>query len=88
MHKDVIRDLARALSIPVICNGGSGEIRTYEDMERYQDETGTDSVMVARAAQWNPSVFRLVEIVNSKFLKKGNFFVVDSYSEKEINIVT
>lgn len=60
VHKDVIREVARTLNIPVICNGGSGEIKTYQDMERYQNETETDSVMVARAAQWNPSVFRWV----------------------------
>ena len=60
VHKDVIRRIAEELSIPVICNGGSGDIKSYQDMERYQEETGTDSVMVARAAQWNPSVFRFV----------------------------
>ena len=60
MHKDVIRRVAEELSIPVICNGGSADIKNYQDMERYQQETGTDSVMVARAAQWNPSVFRFV----------------------------
>lgn len=58
VHKDVIRRVAEELSIPVICNGGSTDIKNYQDMERYQEETGTDSVMVARAAQWNPSVFR------------------------------
>ncbi len=60
VHKDVIRRVAEELSIPVICNGGSADIKNYQDMERYQQETGTDSVMVARAAQWNPSVFRFV----------------------------
>ena len=60
VHKDIIRRVAEELSIPVICNGGSADIKNYQDMERYQEETGTDSVMVARAAQWNPSVFRFV----------------------------
>ena len=58
VHKDVIREVAKALSIPVIANGGSLEINSYEDIEQYRLETGCDAVMVARAAQWNFSVFR------------------------------
>lgn len=60
VHKDIIHRVAKELNISVISNGGSADIINYEDMDRFQEETGTDSVMVARAAQWNPSVFRCV----------------------------
>lgn len=39
-------------------SGGSKDIDTYEDIQRFQKSTGAASVMVARAAQWNSSVFR------------------------------
>ena len=50
-------------TIPVIANGGSSNNRnsernTYEGMTEFWKETGASSVMIARAAEWNPSVFR------------------------------
>ena len=44
-------------------SGGSGNIHSYQDMMRFKEETGCASVMVARAAQNNPSVFRSVVMV-------------------------
>ncbi|XP_065827331.1 tRNA-dihydrouridine(20) synthase [NAD(P)+]-like isoform X2 [Oscarella lobularis] len=59
VHTDFIKAVAQSVSIPVIANGGSGDwIKTYEDIEKYKIETGTASVMIARAAEWNPSIFR------------------------------
>lgn len=55
---DVIRKVAEAVSIPVIANGVSSLVKTFEDIEKYRLETGCSSVMLARAAQWNPSIFR------------------------------
>ncbi|CAJ0596296.1 unnamed protein product [Cylicocyclus nassatus] len=55
---DEIREVARTVSIPVIANGGSGEIKSYEDILDFRKETGTSSVMVARQALSCPSVFR------------------------------
>lgn len=42
----------------MIPSGGSKEIDTYEDILRFRKATGASSVMIARAAQWNSSVFR------------------------------
>ncbi|XP_063588165.1 tRNA-dihydrouridine(20) synthase [NAD(P)+]-like [Penaeus indicus] len=57
-HNDQIREIAKALSIPVIANGGSKEISCYEDIEKFRQETGAASVMIARAAMWNCSILR------------------------------
>ncbi|KAK6726412.1 hypothetical protein RB195_004622 [Necator americanus] len=53
-----IREIARTVSIPVIANGGSGEISCYEDILKFRDETGASSVMIARKALSCPSLFR------------------------------
>ncbi|KAK3700359.1 hypothetical protein QZH41_009773 [Actinostola sp. cb2023] len=58
VHNDVLGAIADALSIPVIANGGSLDITTFEEMKNYRQQTRCSSVMVARAAQWNFSVFR------------------------------
>ncbi|XP_078607948.1 tRNA-dihydrouridine(20) synthase [NAD(P)+]-like [Branchiostoma floridae x Branchiostoma japonicum] len=58
VHADVIKAITQAVSIPVIANGGSGVINRYEDLQRFREDTGASSVMVARAAQWNFSIFR------------------------------
>lgn len=57
-HCDYIREIRKNINIPVIANGGSLNIDKYEDIEQFKSETGCSSVMLARAAQWNPSVFR------------------------------
>ncbi|KHJ84776.1 dihydrouridine synthase, partial [Oesophagostomum dentatum] len=55
---DEIREIARTVSIPVIANGGSGEISSYEDILKFRTDTGTSSVMLARKALSCPSIFR------------------------------
>jgi len=57
-HYDYVRAISAALSIPVIANGGSLEIASYADLDRIRAECGAASIMVARAAQWDPSIFR------------------------------
>ncbi len=42
----------------MFCSGGSKEVHNYEDLWAFAAECGASSVMLARAAQWNPSVFR------------------------------
>ncbi|CAL8092722.1 unnamed protein product [Orchesella dallaii] len=57
-RNQTIREVAATLEIPVIANGGSKEVTKYEDIARFRDTTGCSSVMLARAAEWNPSIFR------------------------------
>ncbi|KAK9097054.1 hypothetical protein Sjap_022551 [Stephania japonica] len=49
-----IADVVAALSIPVIANG---DVLEYEDFQRIKVATGASSVMVARGALWNASIF-------------------------------
>lgn len=53
-----IARVANALDIPVIANGGSQSITRRHDILRFAQRCSTTSVMVARAAEWNCSVFR------------------------------
>lgn len=57
-HPDIIKAVAEAIEIPVIANGGSKEILKYSDILKFKKECGVSSVMLARAAQWNVSIFR------------------------------
>ncbi|XP_017491960.1 PREDICTED: uncharacterized protein LOC108380103, partial [Rhagoletis zephyria] len=57
-HPEFIREIAKAVDIPVIANGGSREIQKYKDILSFRDLCGATSVMVARAAQLNVSIFR------------------------------
>ncbi|XP_054809434.1 uncharacterized protein LOC129311270 isoform X2 [Prosopis cineraria] len=49
-----IADVVSALSIPVIANG---DVFEYNDFQRIKSATGASSMMVARGALWNASVF-------------------------------
>ena len=51
----VIRAVKRAVKVPVF---GNGDVRCGADAVRMLEETGCDAVIVARAAQGNPWVFR------------------------------
>ncbi|XP_035769364.1 tRNA-dihydrouridine(20) synthase [NAD(P)+]-like [Neolamprologus brichardi] len=59
VHCDYIQAVAQAVSIPVIANGGSlDHVKTNADIEEFRRATGASSVMLARAAMWNASLFR------------------------------
>ncbi|XP_031253726.1 tRNA-dihydrouridine(20) synthase [NAD(P)+]-like isoform X1 [Pistacia vera] len=49
-----IADVVSALSIPVIANG---DVFEHDDFQRIKSATGASSVMVARGALWNASMF-------------------------------
>ena len=51
----IIRDVKRAVSVPVF---GNGDVRGGADALRMLDETGCDAVIVGRAAQGNPWIVR------------------------------
>ena len=52
---DIIKEVKDAINIPLV---GNGDIRTPEDAKRMMDETGCDAVLIARAAQGNPWIFK------------------------------
>ncbi|XP_077743902.1 tRNA-dihydrouridine(20) synthase [NAD(P)+]-like isoform X4 [Canis aureus] len=72
---EAIKAIAETVSIPVIANGGSHDhIQKYLDIEDFRQATAASSVMVARAAMWNPSIFlkeglRPLEEVMQKYIR-------------------
>ena len=53
----IIKDVKKAVSIPVI---GNGDIKSYADAKRMIEETSCDGVMIGRAAFGNPWVLKEV----------------------------
>ncbi|MCO7224671.1 tRNA dihydrouridine synthase DusB [Pleionea sp. CnH1-48] len=61
---DVIRDIKQNVSIPIIANG---DITSPEKARYVLDYTGVDAIMIGRAAQGRPWIFREIE----HFLRTG-----------------
>jgi len=61
---DTIREVKRATRLPVVANG---DIGTAEEAKRVLDYTGADGVMIGRAAQGRPWLFREI----ASFLATG-----------------
>ncbi len=59
-HADwnVIREVKEVVTIPVI---GNGDVACADDVVKMKEETGCDSVMVARHARGNPWIFREIK---------------------------
>ncbi|CAF4133960.1 unnamed protein product [Rotaria sp. Silwood2] len=46
-------------NVVIIANGGSTNISSYSDIEKFRSRCGpTHGVMICQAAMWNPSIFR------------------------------
>ena len=61
---DIIRQVKESVKIPVI---GNGDVVDGESAKAMFEQTGCDGVMVARAAQGNPFIFREIK----SFFEKG-----------------
>lgn len=61
---DVIRDVKKAVSIPVI---GNGDLFSPEDVKKMYEATGADGFMIARGARGNPWLFSRTR----EYLKTG-----------------
>jgi tRNA-dihydrouridine synthase B len=55
---ETIREVKRSTRLPVVANG---DIATPEDARRVLEYTGADGIMVGRAAQGRPWIFREIE---------------------------
>ena len=55
---DTIRDVKRATRLPVVANG---DISTPEQARQVLEYTGADGIMIGRAAQGRPWIFREIE---------------------------
>ncbi|MBH0005925.1 tRNA dihydrouridine synthase DusB [Psychrobacter sp. SWN149] len=75
---ELIREVKESISIPVIANG---DIDSAQKAQRVYELTGCDAVMIGRAAQGQPWIFRDIE----HFLRTGETLEAPSVSEiKEI----
>ncbi len=52
---NIIKEVKKAVNIPVI---GNGDIKSVDDAIRMQRETGCDAVMIGRGALGNPFIFK------------------------------
>jgi len=71
---DTIAEIKQAISIPVIANG---DITTPEKAKFVLDKTGVDGIMVGRAAQGRPWIFREID----HHLKTGENLAEPSVTE-------
>ncbi|GAB6020707.1 tRNA-dihydrouridine(20) synthase [NAD(P)+]-like, variant 2 [Chamberlinius hualienensis] len=82
---DVIKIITESLSIPVIANGGSGNIETANDIENFKKLTGCSSVMIARAAEKNCSVFRKEGVLSKEEVIKSYLKYAIEYDNHPLN---
>ncbi|MBE5949459.1 MAG: tRNA dihydrouridine synthase DusB [Lachnospiraceae bacterium] len=71
---DIIRQVKESISIPVI---GNGDIRSEQDAVRMLEETGCDGLMIGRAAQGNPWLFKRIKT----YFETGKSLPKQTYAE-------
>lgn len=72
---DIIAEVKKAVSIPVI---GNGDVFSVEDAKKMIEKTKCDGVMIARGAQGNPWIFKRV----AHYLKTGQIIPKPTVDEK------
>jgi len=76
-HWDAIKAVQDAMPhFPIIANG---DVLKHEDIARIKEETGCSSVMIARGALWNCSVFSPIQepntVVAQKYVENVRYFL-------------
>lgn len=72
-HHEWLPEIVAMSKVPIIANG---DVFDREDLDRIWRRTGVSSIMIARGAQWNPSVFRpqgmlRPELVTREYLQRA-----------------
>jgi tRNA-dihydrouridine synthase B len=78
---DTIRDIKQQITIPVIANG---DITNEDDAKRILDYTQADGIMIGRAAQGNPWIFKQIQ----HFLETGERLAKPSMTEQAHVLLT
>lgn len=78
---EIIGQVRQKLNIPVIANG---DVRTVEDLDKIHQVTGCEAVMVGRAAQGNPWIFRQL----TEYLKTGKILPGPTIEERKQVIIS
>ena len=65
---EIIRQVKEAISIPVI---GNGDVKDVDSAHIIIEETGCDAVMIGRAAQGNPWIFRALTMADEGLAYEG-----------------
>ncbi len=83
---DIIAEVKRRLSVPVIANG---DIYTGEDALRVLDITGCDGIMIGRGALGNPFVFKEITCaLEGKPYEKPSAEAVIDCAKKHLELLT
>lgn len=72
---DIIKEVKKAVKIPVI---GNGDVFTPEDAKNLLEYTGCDAIMVGRGAEGNPWIFKRI----LHYLKTGEVLPVPEVEER------
>lgn len=76
----IIKEVKRALKVPVI---GNGDIFLPQDAKRMLEETGCDAVMIGRGAQGNPWIFKRTAV----YLESGELLPEPDAAERIETII-